>query len=254
MKLFPVLLLLVVSLVGCGMNSPNPAAPDLQPLAKSNTLQTYDMLSWMTMQSQLSAGHHMAGTANPLYTSRSGTRFYWTKNAAGFPWDIQLFDSKYVYLWVTELDWLNPRTFKVFHSAKLGKYNLPLVPRYAAGGYPGSSVKISDSAYEIHSDCNTFTTKNLGHVINEVWGPYKETLGGQLPKDLQTLVISYRYSCDATYSNCANKEEFHVAKPYGLVKWQHQSLGADGTYKAPDNMTYFNKIESGQTSPVTSCF
>src|ERR1700758_3793867 len=117
MKRFLVLLLLLVSLVGCGMNSPNPAAPDLQPLAKSNAAQTYDMLSWMTMQSQLSAGHHMAGTANPLYTSRSGTRFYWTKNAAGFPWDIQLFDSKYVYLWVTELDWQNPRTFKVFHSA-----------------------------------------------------------------------------------------------------------------------------------------
>src|ERR1700747_2657442 len=107
MKRFLVLLLLVVSLVGGGMNSPNPAAPDLQPLAKSNVAQTYDMLSWMTMQSQLSVGHHMAGPANPLYTSRSGNRFYWTKAAAGFPWDIQLFDSKYVYLWVTELDWQN---------------------------------------------------------------------------------------------------------------------------------------------------
>jgi hypothetical protein len=68
------------------------------------------------------------------------------------------------------------------------------------------------------------------------------------------LVISYRYSCDANYSHCANKEEFHVAKPYGLVKWQHQSLASDGNYKAPDNVTYFNRVVSGQTSPVTSCF
>ncbi|HZS99934.1 MAG TPA: hypothetical protein VFA40_24315 [Terriglobales bacterium] len=254
MKRFLVLLPLVVSMMGCGMNSVNRAAPDLQPVAKSTSIKTYDMLAWMTMQSDLSSGHHMAGSANPLYTSRVANRLYWTKTAAGFPWDIQLFDSKYVYLWVTELDWQNPRTFKVFHSPTLGKYNLPLVPRLATAGYPGSTVKISDSRYEIHSDCNTFTTKNLGHVINEVWGPYKESLGGQLPNDLETLVISYRYSCDANYSNCANKEEFHVAKPYGLVKWQHQSLGADGAYKTPDNVTYFNRIVSGQTSPVTSCF
>jgi hypothetical protein len=142
----------------------------------------------------------------------------------------------------------------VFRSPKLGNYNLPLVPRWAKGGYPGSSVKISDSTYEIHSDCNTFVTKNLGHVINEVWGPYKETLGGQLPASLETLVISYRYSCDSTYSNCANKEEFHLAKPYGLVKWQHQNLGSGGIYDPPDNVTYFNKIESGQTTPITACF
>src|SRR5215475_3163924 len=254
MKRFLVLLPLVVSLVGCGMNSVNPAAPDLQPLAKSTSAQTYDMLAWMTMQSTLSSGHHMAGTANPLYTSRTGSRLYWTKTEAGFPWDIQLFDGKYVYLWVTELDWKNPRSFKIFHSLKLGRYNLPLVPRIATAGYPGSRIKISDSTYQIHTDCDTYTTKNLGHVINEVWGPYKETFGGQLPQNLETLVISYRYSCDANYSNCADKEEFHVARPYGLVKWQHQSLGSDGTYESADNVTYFNKIVSGQTSPVTACF
>jgi len=129
-----------------------------------------------------------------------------------------------------------------------------LCPESQLEGYPGSRIKISDSTYQIHTDCDTYTTKNLGHVINEVWGPYKETLGGQLPQNLETLVISYRYSCDANYSNCANKEEFHVAKPYGLVKWQHQSLGSDGTYKPPDNVTYFNRVVSGQTSPVTSCF
>jgi hypothetical protein len=253
MKSFPVLLAVVVCLTGCGVNTTNPAAPNL-PVAKPTSTQTYDMLAWMTMRSDLSVNHHMAGTANPLYTSVESSKFFWTKTASGFPWDIQLIGKNYIYLWVTELNWLNPRTFKVFNSPKLGKFNLPFVPRYAVGGYPGSSVKISDSTYEIHSDCNTFVTKNLGHVINEVWGPYHETLGGQLPKNLQTLVISYRYSCDQNYDNCANKEEFHVAKPYGLVKWQHQSLGPNGTYNPPDNVTYFNQMLSGQTTPVTSCF
>jgi hypothetical protein len=247
------LLALVVGLVGCGAN-PNAAAPNLKPAPNPAVAMTYDMLAWMTMSPNLATDHHMAGTANPLYTSVTGSRFFWTKGAGGYPWDVQLYDHSYIYLWVTELDWQNPRTFKVFNSPKLGKFNLPFVPRFAKGGYPGSSIKISDSSYQIHSDCNSFVTKNLGHVINEVWGPYKESLGGQLPANLQTLVVSYRYTCDANYANCAHKEEFHLAQPYGLVKWQHQALGADGTYKPPDNVTYFNHVVSGQTTPITACF
>jgi len=255
MKRCLALLALLVCLLGCGVNSTSPAAPALTPTAKSNyAATTYDMLSWMTMRSDLGMDHHMAGTANPLFTHVKSDRFYWTKTSGGYPWDIQLYDSNYIYLWVTELDWRNPRTFKAFKSTKTGKFNLPFVPRYAKGGYPGSTIKISDSRYEIHSDCNAFVAKSLGHVINEVWGPYKESLGGHLPANLQTLVVSYRYSCDSNYSNCRDKEEFHLAKPYGLVKWQHQALAADGTYKVPDNVTYFNQLASGQTTPVTACF
>jgi hypothetical protein len=256
MKCALILLALLVPLIGCG-NSNNSVAPQLKAdanLAEPTTPTTYDMLAWMTMRPYLSATHHMAGTANPLYTSVTGSRFYWTKTGNGYPWDIQLYDNNYIYLWVTELDWQNPNTFKAFKSPTLGKFNLPFAPRFAQGGYPGSSLKISDSTYEIHSDCNTFVTKNLGHVINEVWGPYQETLGGQLPANLKTLVVSYRYSCDANYSNCGDKEEFHLAKPYGLVKWQHQKLGVNGTYNPPDNVTYFNQVVSGQTTPITTCF
>jgi hypothetical protein len=258
MKLFPVTLVvfvcLLLCLTSCGVSSSNPAAPNLTSTNSAQSSQTFDMLSWMTMSPSLSLDHHMAGTANPLFTSVAPSRFFWTKTQAGFPWDVQLYDSNYIYLWVTELDWQNPRTFKVFNSPKLGKFNLPLVARYAHGGFPGSNVKISDSTYETHSNCNTYTTQNLGHVINEVWGPYQETLGGQLPNKLQTLVISYRYTCDANYSNCQNKEEYHLAKPYGLVKWQHQKLGSDGTYDPPDNVTVFNQVVSGQVTPYTACF
>ncbi len=251
------LLALLVCLLGCGVNTNNPAAPLLTPVAESKlttSTTSYDMLSWMTMRSDLGIDHHMAGTANPLFTKVKSDRFFWTKTSGGYPWDIQLYDKNYIYLWVTELDWKNPRTFKAFRSATKGKFNLPFVPRYAKGGFPGSTIKISDSRYEVHSDCNAYVAKNLGHVINEVWGPYKETLGGHLPVNLQTLVISYRYTCDANYANCRDKEEFHLAKPYGLVKWQHQALASDGTYKPPDNVTYFNQLASGQTSPVTACF
>jgi hypothetical protein len=269
MKCLAVLVVsLSLSLLGCGGNPLNPAASNLQnqpqgsgpsnpappsPSAPPATT-SYDMLEWMTMSADLSVDHHMAGTANPLYTSVLPDRFFWTKTGQGFPWDIQLYDNNYIYLWVTELDWSNPSTFKVFNSPTLGKFNLPLAPRFAQGGFPGSSIKISDSTYEIHSDCNTFVTKSLGHVINEIWGPYTESLGGALPNNLETLVISYRYSCDSSYSNCGDKEEYHLAKPYGLVKWQHQKLQADGTYATPDNVTYFNQVVAGQTKVVTTCF
>jgi len=122
------------------------------------------MLQWMTMDPSLSAAHHMSGTANPIYTSVLSDRYYWTKTGQGFPWDIQLYDNNYIYLWVTELDWHNTNTYKVFNSPTLGYFNMPLVPRLAQGGYPGSTIKVSDSSYEIHTDCNTFTTKTLSRM------------------------------------------------------------------------------------------
>jgi hypothetical protein len=251
-------LALLVSLSGCGASS-NTASqlsePTQTPAPAANS-GTYDMLAWMTMDPSLAAGHHMMGTANPIYTTLLPDRFYWTKTAQGYPWDIQLYDDKYIYLWVTELDWQNPRTFKVFHDPNLGDYNLPLVPRFAQAGFPGSSIKIppSETTYETHSDCNTFTSQRLGGVVNTVWGPYTESLGGDLPGNLETLVISYQYSCDLNLENCQNKEEYHIAKPYGLVKWQHQALQPDGAYAAPDNVTYLNKLSPGQVKPYTVCF
>ncbi len=267
MKYF-IVLALVVCLVGCGtpLNTAAPAAstsqpgqqspPPPPPPAPQPQVQTYDMLAWMTMDPTLASSHHMSGTANPVYTNVASDRFFWTKTGQGYPWDIQLYDNNYIYLWVTELNWQNPSTYKVFHDPVLGDYNLPLVPRFAQGGFPGSKVTVaaSSSTYETHSDCNTFITQKLGGVVNTVWGPYSETLGGDLPDNLQTLVISYQYSCDSSLQNCKNKEEFHVAKPYGLVKWQHQKLQADGTYAAPDNVTYLNKVATGQVKPYTVCF
>jgi len=206
------------------------------------------------MDPSLSVTSHMAGTANPLYTDVLSDRFYWTKTGSGYPWDIQLYDDNYIYLWVTELNWSNPNTFKMFHSNSAGNYNLPLVPRYAQAGFPGSTITISDSTYETHSSCSDYKTQDLGYVVNQVWGPYTESLGGDLPDNLTTLVISYRYTCDSSYDNCKSKEEFHIAKPYGLVEWKHFPLQADGTYGEPDNQTIFNKLVTGQLQPYTTCF
>lgn len=81
---------------------------------------TIDVLQWMVMQpadkngNPLASRFHMTGTANPLFTTMQKDRFFWTKTGSGYPWDVQLYDDNYIYLWVTELNWQDPTTYKVF--------------------------------------------------------------------------------------------------------------------------------------------
>ena len=117
---------------------------------------TYDMLDWMTMDSDLRGTYHIAGNANPLYTNVSSGKFYWTKGGNGTPWDIQLFDNNYIYLWITEYNWTNPKTFKKFSY----NTNLPLVPRCAKAGFPGSTITVPNTSYRTYSDCSHYTTQN----------------------------------------------------------------------------------------------
>ena len=209
---------------------------------------TYDMLNWMTLDAGTAAGHHLSGSANPLYTKVAPGKFYWTKGANGTPWDIQLYDSKYIYLWITELNWNDPHTFKKFTY----NTNMPLVPRCAKAGFPGSTIFVPNTSYQTYSDCNHYVVQDLRKGINEVWGPYKMNLGGSLPNNLQTLVASYRYNCDTNYGNCGDKEEYYVAKTYGLVQWVHYSLSG-GKYQMKQK-TVFNKLVSGGATPSFPCF
>jgi hypothetical protein len=92
----------------------------------------------------------------------------------------------------------------------------------------------------------------LKQAINQVWGPYNISLGGSLPNNLQTIVVSYRYNCDTTYQNCADKEDFWLAKQYGLVQWIHYAL-SNGNYVFKQK-TVYNVLKSGGTSPYFQCF
>jgi hypothetical protein len=209
---------------------------------------TYDMLSWMTLAPSLRADYHMAGNANPLFTNMAPGKFYWTKGANGSPWDIQLYDNHYIYLWITELNWNNPQTFKKFTY----NTNMPLVPRCATGGYPGSTITVPDTSYQTYTDCTHYTTSNLLQGVNQVWGPYYITLGGMLPANLKVLVASYRYDCDTNYANCGDKEEYYLAQNYGLVQWVHYRL-LNGSYQM-QQQTIFNQLVAGGTTPYFPCF
>lgn len=209
---------------------------------------TYDMLDWMTLDSSLRGNNHMAGSTNPLYTNIASRKFYWTKGANGEPWDIQLFDNNYVYLWITELNWTDPHTFKKFSN----NTNEPLVPRCAKAGFPGSTIYVPNTSYQTYSDCTHYITQRLKKGINQLWGPYSIKLAGNLPSPLKVLVASYRYNCDTNYGNCGDKEEYYLAQKYGLVQWVHYSLSS-GTYVMKQK-TVFNQLVSGGTTPYFPCF
>jgi hypothetical protein len=206
------------------------------------------MLDWMTLDSNLRSSYHLSGNANPLYTNMGSGKFYWTKGANGTPWDIQLYDNNYIYLWITELNWNNPQTFKKF----AGNTNMPLVPRCAKAGFPGSAIRVPNTSYQTYSDCTHYITQNLKQGINQVWGPYWISLGGALPSKLEVLVASYRYNCDVNYANCNDKEEYYLAQKYGLVQWVHYSL-VSGAYQIQQK-TVFNQLTSGTTTPNFPCF
>src|SRR5579863_4064589 len=74
----------------------------------------WDVLSVMMMDPGLASNYHMEGLTNGLpsaymYTmwDSIGSKVYYTKNPQGNPWDINLYDSKYIYQWVTELGTVN---------------------------------------------------------------------------------------------------------------------------------------------------
>ena len=208
---------------------------------------TYDMLDWMTLDSDLRIKSHLTGNANPLYTDILSGKFYWTKGGNGSPWDIQLYDNNFIYLWITEYSWNDPDSYKAFGTNKM-----PFTARCAKGGFPGSSIRVSNTSYKTYTTCTSATNHNLKTAVNEVWGPYTLTFGGGLPKNLPSLVVSYRYNCDQYYGNCSDKEEFYLTQRYGLAQWIHYKL-MSGKYSQVQK-TVFNQLSTGVVTPNFVCF
>src|SRR6266567_2490039 len=215
----PILLVITILILVC-LGSPTPSVAESTITCPPGT---YDMLDWMTLDSNLRTTYHMEGTSNPLYTNVQSGKFSWTV----------------------------PQSYKKFTN----NTNLPLVPRCATAGLPGSTIKVANTNYDLHTNCSQTCSVTLGlqNGINQVWGPYYLSLGGSLPSNLKTLVISYRYNCNANYQ-CNDKEEYYVTQRYGLVQWIHYiRIPANGTY-AQLQKTIFNKLVVGVVTPDFPCF
>lgn len=204
------------------------------------------MLDWMTMDSDIRTSHFMTGN-NPEYTMVVPGKFYYTKGPNGYPWDVNLYDNNYIYLWITEYNWNDPHSYKKFTY----NTNMPIAPRCAKGGFPGSTITTDNTWYDLHTDCDHYSRQNLGYAVNQVWGPYNMNFGGSIG-NLPTLIISYRYNCDSSYSNCGDKEEYYLTQRYGMVQWAHYALKS-GRYQVAQVAT-FNWVGNGSANPYFPCF
>lgn len=216
----------------------------------------FEMLDWMTMDP---FGSHMTGSGTPIWTFMDSAqrKFYWVKSAKGFPWDVKSYDANFIYDTITEVNWSDPQTFKR-HIGPNGK-GYPISPRslsYVPGAAPAKlwtiTIPPSGTNFEIHSSCSQYRLSNLGYAKAEIWGPFYESLGGDLPPNTETLHLNWMWSCDSSYNNCKVKERFTLMKAYGNVKWENYKLFS-GQYVLQQS-SLRNVATLGTTIPVHPCW
>lgn len=202
----------------------------------------YDMLNWMAPSHSTVNGHY-----NVVFP-QSGT-FYWVKGKAGYPWDVDTFDTNFIYQSITEQVWDDPNTYKIFETP------LPWMPRCinippAGGKIASIKVDATNTWFDIHTSCTDFTKHSLGYIVNEIWGPTNESIGGQ--PATPTLTLAYNYSCDSSYSGCHYKETFAMQEGNGMVQWTYYRL-ENGEY-VQVNQTTHREADLGSVTPVHPCW
>lgn len=205
----------------------------------------YDMLEWMAPWQPVQNSHF--NVLEPLVG-----KFYWVKGDQGFPWDVDKFDNQFIYQLITEQFWGDDTTYKIFEKPLKWMPRCIDAPVSPNGKIASIQVPASDTNFDIHSSCKSFVTRNLGYVVNEIWGPFYWTIGGNLPPNTQTLLLSYRYNCDSQYSNCTDKETFAMQHGPGLVQWTHY-VWKNGTWEQV-NQTTSAYPQTATVAPVHPCW
>src|SRR5262249_40065327 len=231
----------------------------------------WDVLSVMMMDPGLAAGYHMEGLTNGspsayIYTKwdKSNTKIYYIKNPQGNPWDINLYDSKYIYQWVTELQsyqgvnhWNDPASCKKFNNGSqksTADYSMRWAARCAVPGGASSSMWNTPSSQPNDTNYYTYVDKvqqtlsqNLNYSKLQLQKTGTMTITDTRAKpakkfSITTLPLEYDYSCSLSnnVNSCQNREIFyygldittnpvdHVKHSYGWVMWKYYTNSTDG--------------------------
>jgi len=216
-----------------------------------------DMLTYFVMGYPDRVDHYMGpGNANPIYTSINpdlgsggyalqGT-FVWIKSANGYPWDVDTFDSNFIYHRSTELKWSDPTTFK--RQAQ----DMPIAPRCIAikGAGPNIGIPPNATAYKFYSNCQPYQSANLSYVVNSVSKASLVDTGGNLGK-VKTRYLTYEYACDSSYANCGYMEVYALGKNIGLYDWKYY-INQSGSWVLRQE-SVINQFALGQTTPYFAC-
>lgn len=214
-----------------------------------------DMLDWMIYADR--ANTHFFNSSNPIYAFASGNKLWWLKGSAGHPWDLQLFDSSYVYLWITENGdegaWSNASAYKRFgvsHGYPTAQ-GVPMCPRFF--NTSGSAVTIdSPSPNNIHRTLSCESDGepliNIGAIRCVTNPPTSIAHGGDVGTQ-PTIVIEYFYG-SGPYNS---RERFFLVKNIGLVKWDVASGTYPSTYTVGQTSLYVDKTNGGAPAPYFPC-
>jgi hypothetical protein len=250
----------------------------------------WDILSVMMMDPGLASSYHMEGITKGLpsayvYTmwDQSENKVYYVKNPHGNPWDINLYDSNYIYQWVTELGlwngvnhWNDATSCKKFNNGSQNSsadLSMRWAARCAAPGGANSSFW-NPPPTTLPNNTNYYTyveqvvqdpDQNLGYSLLSVRPTGTATITDHRATPPQkfsitTLPLQYTYSCSVAgnINSCKFREIFEygvdtdvnpvdkVKHSYGWVNWRYYINSTEGNPKLPAQWVLSNSSTSNQ--------
>src|SRR5215469_16713887 len=209
----------------------------------SSQSNTFDMLQWMTPDPIKMAGLHLEGNANPMYTMVSTGTVWWIKSGQGWPADVELYDTNYIYHYATELNWTSSRDYKATYHIN----TIPLVRRFSKDG---DFLLSTDSTIGVYQNCSLTRTFILGDIRNEVHDFGVTDIQGDIGFQ-HTLKIYYRWGGQGHTDGVYNVQEtYTLAQGYGLVGWSTANWNSStNSYDPPTKTVVFNLIRNGTAVP-----
>jgi hypothetical protein len=281
------------ALAACFLMAPS-SFGQIQPTISCPSGHGYwDVLSVMMMDPGLAEGYHMEGITNGLPSSyvytlwdQSQSKVYYVKNPQGNPWDINLYDSNYIYQWVTELQqwhgvnhWNDPTSCKKFNNGSQNSgadLSMRWAPRCAAPGGANSSMwnpppttQPNNTNYYTYVDqVMQDLDQNLGYSWLHLRAPQTMMITDHRanpPKQfsITTLPLAYAYSCSVAgnANSCQSTEVFEygvdtTANPidkikhsYGWVRWRLYTNATGGNPDRTADWKLSNTSTSDQLMP-----
>ena len=236
----------------------------------------WDVLSVMMMDPGLASNYHMEGlTSNGspsayIYTmwDQGSSKVYYTKNPQGNPWDINLYDSNYIYQWVTELGtykgvnhWNDPTSCKKFNNGSQNSTadkSMRWAARCAAPGGDNSSFwnpkptsQPNNTNYYTYLDKEIQTPdQNLAYARLTLLHPQTIDITDHRANpskrfSITILPLQYTYSCSesSNINSCKFREVFdygldtdvnpvdNIKHSYGWIRWRYYTNSTGGNAK-----------------------
>jgi hypothetical protein len=247
----------------------------------------------MMLDPGLADNYHMEGITDGLpsayvYTiwDKNESKIYYVKNPQGNPWDINLYDSNYIYQWVTELGtwngvnhWNDPTSCKKFNNGSRNS-TADLSMRWAArcaapGGEnssfwnPPPSTQPNNTNYYTYVDQELKSPdQNLDYSRLELLATSEIPIADHRANpprwfSVTTLPLQYTYSCSAfqNINSCKFREIFEygvdtdvnpvdrVKHSYGWIRWRYYINSTDGDPHVPAKWKLSNMSTSDQLMP-----